>query len=112
MKTEPNPNNNRTTEQYAIVCIQLTVSVSYIFRGIQGLRKAGSGQGVDCSGRPKFGFGYSAECGQLCIFGRYSASAECETYSSAKPSASAEAVIFTIGQPLLLMFFVRRCHVS
>ena len=41
------------------------------------------------SGQPKFGFGYSAKCGQLCIFGQYSASAECENYFSAKLSASA-----------------------
>jgi len=41
------------------------------------------------SGRPKFGFGYSTECGQLYIFGQYSVSPECENYSSAKPSASA-----------------------
>jgi len=42
-------------------------------------------EGMTSSGRPKFGFGYSAECGQLCIFGQYSASNECENYSSAKP---------------------------
>jgi len=29
--------------------------------------------------RPKFGFGLAAEFGQLCIFGRYSASAECDS---------------------------------
>jgi len=46
---------------------------------------------VEGSSRPKFGFGFSlvAECGQLCIFGQYSASAKCENYFSAKPSGSA-----------------------
>ena len=44
---------------------------------------------IATSGRLKLGFGLAAECGQLCIFGQYSASAECEIYSSAKPLATA-----------------------